>query len=299
MSTGPDDVPARVAVAGAYLRQLRRQAGFSQQDLARMCGISDRTVRGLERGAIKNPQRDTLLRLAGALGLNDHRRADLLKAWRNEQSRPTLDKLLDAAPKHAPASAMAHLQRQMDSVRETMLWNRMAVTASRTLRSIQARRTFAVVAPGIERWVFVDSLDTAMSNGKFPQLINCSNCRPGRAWPFRDDAILFELLFDHELRPGSTHTFEFEITYESLAIEQRLPIEVESLSFIRALGPSLVEEVVFDPAALPASIWLVEQDSLHGQSVQRPSYVSPFGLAHGVFEHPAPGVYGLRWSWPD
>ncbi len=59
----------------ASLRQARRGAGLSQEDLAERAGLSARGISDLERGVIRAPRRDTLDMLANALELSrDERR---------------------------------------------------------------------------------------------------------------------------------------------------------------------------------------------------------------------------------
>ena len=65
---------------GSHLRACRRAAGLSQQELAERAGLSIRTIGNLERGASKWPYRDSLHRLADALGLRDEARAEFIAA---------------------------------------------------------------------------------------------------------------------------------------------------------------------------------------------------------------------------
>ena len=65
---------------GSHLRACRRAAGLSQQELAERAGLSVRTIGNLERGASKWPYRDSLHRLADALGLRDEARAEFIAA---------------------------------------------------------------------------------------------------------------------------------------------------------------------------------------------------------------------------
>ena len=51
------------------LRQLRAQAGLTQEELAEAAGLSPRSVSDLERGVNRTARKDTALLLAGALGL--------------------------------------------------------------------------------------------------------------------------------------------------------------------------------------------------------------------------------------
>ncbi|HET7245729.1 MAG TPA: tetratricopeptide repeat protein [Streptosporangiaceae bacterium] len=65
---------------GSHLRAFRRAAGLSQQELAERAGLSVRTIGNLERGTSKWPYRDSLHRLADALGLRDEARAGFIAA---------------------------------------------------------------------------------------------------------------------------------------------------------------------------------------------------------------------------
>jgi tetratricopeptide (TPR) repeat protein/transcriptional regulator with XRE-family HTH domain len=51
------------------LRQLRTEAGLTQEELAEAAGVSVRSVRDLERGRVATPQKETVRLLANALGL--------------------------------------------------------------------------------------------------------------------------------------------------------------------------------------------------------------------------------------
>lgn len=65
---------------GARLRASREAAGLSQQQLADRSGLSIRAVRNIEHGRTCWPYRDSLTRLADALGLQDAIRTEFLGA---------------------------------------------------------------------------------------------------------------------------------------------------------------------------------------------------------------------------
>jgi tetratricopeptide (TPR) repeat protein/transcriptional regulator with XRE-family HTH domain len=54
---------------GSLLRRLRREAGWTQEELAEAAGLSVRAVASLERGVVSSPQKETVRLLADALGL--------------------------------------------------------------------------------------------------------------------------------------------------------------------------------------------------------------------------------------
>lgn len=51
------------------LVKIRKQKGWSQEKLAVESGISYNTIIKIERGGIKNPKIETVIKLAGALGV--------------------------------------------------------------------------------------------------------------------------------------------------------------------------------------------------------------------------------------
>ncbi|WP_042429991.1 helix-turn-helix transcriptional regulator, partial [Streptacidiphilus anmyonensis] len=64
------------------LREYRREAGLTQEELAEAAGLSARSVRDLERGRHGRPQRRTAEQLVSALGLVGSAAAALLAAGR-------------------------------------------------------------------------------------------------------------------------------------------------------------------------------------------------------------------------
>src|SRR6266699_2713444 len=59
---------------GELLRQLRLEAGLTQEELAQAAKLSTRSISDLERGVNQTARRDTARLLAGALDLNGARR---------------------------------------------------------------------------------------------------------------------------------------------------------------------------------------------------------------------------------
>ena len=64
------------------LRQLRAEAGLTQEELAEAAGLSPRSVSDLERGINRTARKDTAVLLGGALGLAEPVRAMFVAAAR-------------------------------------------------------------------------------------------------------------------------------------------------------------------------------------------------------------------------
>ena len=67
---------------GGLLRQLRAEAGLTQEELAEAASLSPRSVSDLERGINRTARKDTAELLAGALGLAEPARALFVAAAR-------------------------------------------------------------------------------------------------------------------------------------------------------------------------------------------------------------------------
>jgi transcriptional regulator with XRE-family HTH domain len=65
-----------------WLRQLRAEAGLTQEELADVAGLSPRSVSDLERGIHRTAHKDTAGQLADALGLAEPSRALFVAAAR-------------------------------------------------------------------------------------------------------------------------------------------------------------------------------------------------------------------------
>src|SRR5829696_1815718 len=72
MPKTPRDAENAGATAfGSLLKQHRRAAWLTQEDLVERSGLSVRTIRGLERGEGHSPRADTVDLLACAMGLSE------------------------------------------------------------------------------------------------------------------------------------------------------------------------------------------------------------------------------------
>lgn len=61
------------------LRKFRKRKGWTQERLAREASISYHTLIKIERGDIKNPRLDTLIKIAKALGVSLDKLVDYQK----------------------------------------------------------------------------------------------------------------------------------------------------------------------------------------------------------------------------
>ncbi len=83
---------------GAQLKGLREAAGFTQEELATIAGLSVHAVSSLERGQRRRPQVDTVRALAGALELDNDARDALFESSRTTASDTVVEELTGGLP---------------------------------------------------------------------------------------------------------------------------------------------------------------------------------------------------------
>jgi transcriptional regulator with XRE-family HTH domain len=118
---------------GAQLKALREAAGYTQEELATIAGISVHGVSALERGERRRPHVETVRALSAALDL----------------SGPTRDALLASARAPAPATAVDELSNVSLPLPLTALLGRETdVRALRDLLADPAARLITLIGPG-------------------------------------------------------------------------------------------------------------------------------------------------------
>src|SRR5262245_57051064 len=88
---------APAASFGTRLRALRESAGFTQEELATIAGLSVHAVSALERGERRRPQLETVRALSSALDLTAAARDALLGSARPPTQHAAVEELTDVS----------------------------------------------------------------------------------------------------------------------------------------------------------------------------------------------------------
>jgi transcriptional regulator with XRE-family HTH domain len=286
----------------SLLKRLRHSAGLSQESLALQSGVSDRTVRGIESGAIKAPQGATLAALARTLGLVGEQRDLFVQAWRlDAMAARSLSEMLDYELSAHDLTDL--LERQATAMRDVHRYYGSEVGPDRLTDIGAIMRTFVPVdGARIDRIVQVEGYDSATIDLDAILLNQTVNCRPGRRQLLEPGVNAFELLFDRPVPPGKPYTFGYQQDVRSSYRGDRRQAqpEVETLIGVRTLCPVVSVQVTFDASCLPAQVWRVEKSSFADPSISvEPITLSPFCIAHTTVENARPGIHGIGWSWPQ
>src|SRR5436309_1599248 len=85
--------PAAAGSFAGHLKALREAAGFTQEELATIAGLSVHAVSALERGERRRPHLETVRALSAALDLTGPRRDALLASARAPADTTAVDEL--------------------------------------------------------------------------------------------------------------------------------------------------------------------------------------------------------------
>lgn len=94
----------------SLMRALRVSRGFTQQEVAARSGITERSLRDIERGLVARPRTDSLLRIASALDLGGVETTAFVRAYRGAAEGVEPESVRVTA---APAVAPAELPRDL------------------------------------------------------------------------------------------------------------------------------------------------------------------------------------------
>jgi tetratricopeptide (TPR) repeat protein/transcriptional regulator with XRE-family HTH domain len=111
---------------GARLRDARRSAGLTQEELADRSGLTIRTISNLERDRTRYPHPDSVLRLAQALALHGDARDDFIAAADRRQAEASgaEPRPGQAVPRQLPAQAPQFVGRRAELATLTGLLDR-------------------------------------------------------------------------------------------------------------------------------------------------------------------------------
>jgi predicted ATPase/DNA-binding XRE family transcriptional regulator len=151
-STGPRSF-------GAQLKALRDAAGFTQEELAAIAGLSVHAVSALERGQRRRPHPDTVRALSAALDLTAAGRDALIESARTPAPHSAVDELIPASLP-MPLTALLGREAEMGTLHAWLddpMARLITLTgpggAGKTRLALELARTIAASAP--TRVVFV------------------------------------------------------------------------------------------------------------------------------------------------
>lgn len=192
--------------------------------------------------------------------------------------------LLTSSPGLGPVSRLD--TRWETELERICMHDVLTVGQDRAPALLRVRQVLRARCDGPDRRVIMHALDDP--DAAPPLIRSVRGCRIGRTAREPTGAIAAELLFFQPLRRGETVVVEYEITMS--------PSPVLDASFERMLQAPTREyllHVQFDPECQPSAC-----EQFRGDEDVRPLLLDPGHSVHLVQTNCAPGVVGIRWSWP-
>lgn len=299
LTTGPFPEALRAAIKASRLSLDRIQHRLALRGVT----ISVATLSYWQSGR-RRPERpeslEALRHLETVLGVPSSGLSALLgpPRPRGRRSRPTTMMPIDAL--WSRRERVANLLSKVDTSSDVKLGrisqhDRVEIAADGGQRSVWVRQILRAEQDGPDRWALV--FETEESN-VLPQVVNLRNCHLGRVVQDPEVNIMAaEMMFERPLARGETLIMEYELLFaeghyppgnNTFARKFRLPVR------------EYVIEVRFDPGCLPSRC---QQFSVpagdDSPSRRRNLALDNAGGVHAVALGFGPGVFGIRWEWPQ
>jgi transcriptional regulator with XRE-family HTH domain len=171
----------------------------------------------------------------------------------------------------------------------------MEVAADQGERRIKVRQVLRAERDGAERTLVV--YDVERPPRPFPEITAGQGCRIGKmAWDDSAGLIAAEILLDRPLHRGETGIVDYELTFPGP------PYARGDDSYCRKFTTPVREfvlELRFDPRMLPRYCEQYTTDPDNQITSRRRVEVNPDGHGHAVALDIGPGIFCVRWEWPD
>jgi transcriptional regulator with XRE-family HTH domain len=283
----------------AALKWLREISGLTQRDLAARSGVSERTVRGLERGEVERPHHASLVALAEAAGLNPAETGTFLRAWSPARRRTFSELFGDTGLDDALAEASLRTGYERAPI---ALWNLVVIGPNRRIRRTGHRSVFESLYDGLTGHTMVHTGDDP-EEFRFCEVTKATGVSVRSRSDIPDRGLVaFDLDFDHPLARGETYAYAITIDREARMdaqdAEARCP-GPESDGYLRGVRSAtslIVLRVVFegDP---PTYVWDLRGRSMTDYTEGARAPMGERTVLDLVVRHAEPGSYGFGWSW--
>jgi hypothetical protein len=197
---------------------------------------------------------------------------------------------LDAVwPEQPQAKVLRSLDTRWDTALERIsLHDVVALGPDRSQVALQVRQVLRARCDGPDRRVVMHCLEDPQAGS--PEIQALRGCRLGSvARDVASGIVGCELVFLEPLRRGQTVVVDYEV----LSGPPR-PLEVRHTRRLRLPMRQYLLEVRFDPGALPAAVFHVQD----GRDCQ-PLELDAEHSVHVVDTDCTAGITGVRWVWPD
>ncbi|NNG36470.1 helix-turn-helix domain-containing protein [Nakamurella aerolata] len=289
---------SEIRPGGDLLRQRRRAAGLSQQQLAAVAGVSVRTVRNLENGSHSTrPFPATIAALGDALRMSLEERAALLDSWNaanSSKSFADLDLRLAVIIDALRASGVANNA----DYRVLHRTRRIKIGSDRTILWQTEEQLVVANNDGVQRLFMLFPSDPSFdpADMAFSEVESC-----GLDQRLVQDVLVVEIDLGQPLATGEQRFMSFRADthrpgpLQSSRGRTLQPQRVVTSGFRRGVD-SLVIHVQFD-GPRPEKAWTLVRPGPTATDELTPVELDSWGGLTMAGQDLPPATYGLRWEW--
>ncbi|WP_026181137.1 helix-turn-helix domain-containing protein [Demetria terragena] len=274
------------------LRWLREVSGLTQRRLAELSGVSERTIRGLERGQVATPHQASLHALVDAAELDSLQTATFLRAWAPDRVR-SLTELSRKLSSVEDVVAEIILQNDVEEHLITC-WTRYVVR-NEMVRSYTTRVVLEANSDRVDTYVIPFAYQVHEEPPRIA--ITTTGASVQQRHHFADiGVIVYELHLNRTLMRGESGAFEFTVTLENYPPPEFSDPTEWFMRLTHRVTPLVVLEVQFESP--PDELWVVDLDENGARRKVRTIEVDRHGRAHYVVRDVRAGANGFEWTFP-
>ncbi|WP_140743004.1 helix-turn-helix transcriptional regulator [Pedococcus bigeumensis] len=274
------------------MRELRQARGMSQTRLAQLSGVSERTVRAIEGGAVSRPQHESLSRIAAVLAHGASHQTRLVERWTGSSTERTHDDL--GVPDWEVIARRIGRRRPGDGGRITSAL--LDITTGPDRVPLECRYTHIHEAMGASGspvlWKLVGSAPFDASSVRF-------EVRTGGVLDdffVHGDVVGVAIRPDPAMAQRGPFVLEYSVDFRGA---ERLGGAVDDECMYGANTPLQTASVVVRfTGERPARIWPVQGATAATAERGAPLSVAADGSAQLCLQDFV-GVFGVKWQWGD
>lgn len=295
MSTPPTPAGTRGASVPPdwrSMRELRQGRGLSQTRLAELSGVSERTVRAIERGAVERPQHESLRRIAAVLSYGDSHAQRLVERWTGVSTLRTPQQI--GVPGWESLYQRIRARRPEDGGQVSTSLCEATIDRDGTplvTSHLQVHEAMSPSGPPVV-WKLISGMPFDLSTARF----EVSTGGVIDDFFVHDEVAALAIRPDPALARNGAFVVEYTIDYRDATRVDRPP-EREWMYGANAPLRVAVAIVRFADGP-PEKVWRVQGDSATTAERVARVEVAPDGSAQICLQDFV-GVYGLQWDADD
>jgi transcriptional regulator with XRE-family HTH domain len=276
------------------MRTARRAAGLTQRDLARMAELHVRTIRNMELGSIRSPRLGSIARVADALQMHPLDRQSFLAAWGRRERGGT------PARAFSEDELAVRLERQLRELDIITVSDTVRVGPDGRREWCDSQPVIVARADGVSHGYVPITVEDELRTAQV-RVYSGHGATIGRELASPEGLRLVELVFDHPLRLGESHSFRFRLDYRRAHLRPEPDPTTTITRDLLAPMSSYVLEVRFggvEPRRLPSRCEQVFAAAAgHALESVRPLPVGADRAVHLALSNPGNGRHGVRLIW--